>query len=87
LRHPLFRAGTFNTGFIDQQAEYFKGAFSAVPDDQQTHAAILAAVLAVEELRRPATMVSEAKGALVSNQERSLWRDRARLEATNRGGI
>lgn len=87
LRHPLFRAGTFNTGFIDQQAEYFKKAFGAVPEEHQTHAALLAAVLAVEELRRPASVASESKGTSVSNHERSLWRDRARLEATNRGGI
>lgn len=84
LRHPLFRAGTFNTGFIEQQAEYFKGVFGTVPEGCEDHASLLAALLAVEENRRPVD--SGIGGSVAVKSERSLWRDRARLEATNRGG-
>ena len=86
LRHPIFREGTMNTGFIEQQAEYFKQAFGSVPETYTEHGALLAALLASEDQGRSAS--SSAKSQSSDHDEPvSLWRARGRINATTRGGV
>ena len=83
LRNPIFRAGTMNTGFVESQAEYFKKAFSNVPEEHQDHAALLAAILTVEDQKKGAVTATTTSSAA----PKSLWRERSRLESTRRGGV
>ena len=86
LRHPIFREGTMNTGFIEQQAEYFKQAFGSVPETYTEHGALLAALLASEDQGRSAS--SSAKSQSSDHDEPvSLWRARGRINATTWGGV
>ena len=86
LQHPLFLEGSFNTGFVEQQAEYFKKYFGSIPEENRDQAALLSAVLAAQDQQRGA--VAAAKDGLAGQQSpRSLWHERARNEATRRGGI
>jgi acetyl-CoA carboxylase biotin carboxylase subunit len=83
LRHPIFRDATMNTGFVEQQSEYFKQAFANVPAEHAEHAALLAALLAVEDQNKssaPRVLASDAR-------PRSIWQERARLESTHKGGL
>ena len=86
LQHPLFLEGTFNTGFIEQQAEYFKKYFGSIPDENRDQAALLSAVLAAQDQQR-GTVVAAKDGLPSQQSTRSLWHERARNEATRRGGI
>jgi acetyl-CoA carboxylase biotin carboxylase subunit len=83
LRHPIFIDGTMNTGFIESQADYFKKYFSSLPDETIDHSALLAALLCAEDQGRGQSTPSESS----NTEPRSLWKDRARVEATARGGL
>jgi acetyl/propionyl-CoA carboxylase alpha subunit len=83
LRHPIFREGTMNTGFVEQQAAYFKEIFGRVTPEHADHAAILAAILAVEDQSKSNTTRLQPS---VTTQA-SLWHQRARLESVHRGGL
>ena len=83
LRHPIFREGTMNTGFVEQQAEYFKEIFGRVSSEYSDHAALLAAILAVEDQ----TKANAPRLQPTATAARSLWHERARLESTHRGGL
>ncbi len=79
LRHPIFREGKMNTGFVEQEAAYFKKELAQVADTSEDHAALLAALLAVEDLQRG----QMAGGAQASHQPpRNRWMDNARQVAT-----
>lgn len=82
LRHPIFLEGTHNTGFVEKEATYFKEAFTVVPEPQVEASALLAAILATEDQKR--TTASSTAGS--TQKPSSLWRARARLGATTRGG-
>lgn len=83
LRHPKFQAGDMNTGFVDQQAEYFKTAFSSVADEHADHGALLAALLVAEDQRKAQTPNQSDKNPI----QQSRWRDISRRDAANRGGL
>ncbi len=84
LRHPTFLEGEHNTGFVEKQASYFKEAFSAIPDEHTASSALLAAVLAAEGQKREAASETSVTSGQTSM---SLWRSRARINATTRGGV
>jgi acetyl-CoA carboxylase biotin carboxylase subunit len=84
LRHPTFLEGEHNTGFVEKQAAYFQEAFSVIPDEHTASSALLAAVLAAEGQKREANAETSATSGQTSM---SLWRSRARINATTRGGV
>lgn len=84
LRHPIFREGTMNTGFIEQQADYFKKEFGTVPETFSEHSALIAALLAAEDQTKP-SLSSQPPGVNRCG-EPSLWRARGRILGTSRGG-
>ena len=79
LRNPIFREGKMNTSFIEKEAEYFKAAFSTLPESYAEESALLAALLAVEDQRKSASAVT-----VTSAGPQSRWQDQARSEARRR---
>lgn len=76
LRHPIFIEGKMNTGFVEQQAAYFKKEFAELPDHFNEHAAILAALVAVEDQQRGQATTAKTAPA----KSRSRWLDQSRVE-------
>ena len=77
LRHPIFIEGKMNTGFVEQQAEYFKKEFATMPAQFDEHAAILAALVAVEDQQKGQVQAGTSAG---NAKPRSRWLDQSRIE-------
>lgn len=86
LRHPLFLEGSFNTGFIEQQSEYFKEAFTKIPPSHESESALLGALIAAEEGQKSALLRQSQSKDSKESSAASLWRNRGRVESLHRGG-
>ena len=75
LRHPQFLEGTFNTGFIEREADYFKSCFSEIKEDYLDDAALLTAVVSLSQSVGGQLSPDTAVGP---RSNRSRWRDQAR---------
>lgn len=87
LSHPAFLEGSFNTGFIEKEAQYFQHYFSSVPAEYSETSALLTAVIAVQDQQGPPVGATTSTGQIPSPGEPSIWRDRARMECVRRGGF
>jgi acetyl-CoA carboxylase biotin carboxylase subunit len=88
LRHPSFLEGDFNTGFIEKEAEYFREVFSRTSKSDVEEAAIFSAIIAAQEQSKTHSS-ARVTNASPDNQVESpsIWRERARIESTRRGGL
>lgn len=76
LRHPIFRNGKMNTGFIEQEAEFFKKELAQVLPKHEEYAALMAALLVVEDQQRGQN--SNSSASTTTAAPRSRWLDHAR---------
>ncbi|MCX6124342.1 MAG: ATP-grasp domain-containing protein, partial [Proteobacteria bacterium] len=75
LRHPQFLEGSFNTGFIEREAQYFKNCFSGIEEVYLDDAALLTAVVS---LSQNANADLPLNSAVLPGSSRSRWLDQAR---------
>ena len=80
LTHPDFRSGKFTTRFIEDQADWFKKAYSNHENEAAEKAALLAALLFVSS-KSDSSAPTTRDGNSNSAAQISIWKTRARTES------